>query len=134
MRNFFDLPREIATPGKVVRAFRTNFEITLRELQYITGISYTNLSAIEHDRIDIGVRRAVLIAAAFGILPESILFPEGFERPEHKEVERVRVRAKRLFEKKQRAASRNARREVAAGRGRSLDVTAKEMGLRSSRR
>jgi transcriptional regulator with XRE-family HTH domain len=100
MKNFFDLPQVKATPGQIVRAFRTNFGLTLKELEQITGVSYTNLSAIEHDRVDVGVRRAVLLAAAFGIRPEQILFPQGYVRPDHKDVERVRTRAKRLIEKK----------------------------------
>jgi len=104
VRNFFDLDQVRATPGQVVRAFRTNFGLTLKELEQITGVSYTNLSAIEHDRIDVGVRRAVLIAAAFGIEPQQILFPHGYERPEHDDAEKVRARAKRFLDKKRRAA------------------------------
>jgi len=104
MKNFFDLPQVKTTPGQIVRAFRSNFRLTLKELEQITGIRYTNLSAIEHDRIDVGVRRAVLLAAAFGIEPEQILFPHGYQRPEHKDVERVRTRAKQLIEKKRHAA------------------------------
>jgi transcriptional regulator with XRE-family HTH domain len=105
MKNFFDLPQVKATPGRIVRAFRTNFGLTLKELEQITGISYTNLSAIEHDRVDVGVRRAVLLAAAFGIEPQQILFPQGYVRPEHRDAQRVRTRAKRLIEKKRSVAA-----------------------------
>ena len=104
MKNFFDLEQVKATPGQVVRAFRTNFGLTLKELEEVTGVGYPNLSAIEHDRIDVGVRRAVLIAAAFGIEPQQILFPHGYVRPEHRAAELVRTRAKRLLEKKRRVA------------------------------
>jgi len=105
MRNFFELEQVKATPGQVVRAFRKNFGLTLKELEQVTGVSYTNLSAIEHDRIDVGVRRAVLLAAAFGIDPQQILFPQGYVRPDHRAAERVRIRAKRLIDKKRRAAA-----------------------------
>jgi transcriptional regulator with XRE-family HTH domain len=105
MRNFFDLDQVKATPGQVVRAFRKNFGLTLKELEHVTGVSYTNLSAIEHDRIDVGVRRAVLLAAAFGIDPQQILFPQGYLRPDHRDAERVRTRAKRLIDKKRRTAA-----------------------------
>ena len=105
MKSFFDLQQVKATPGQIVRAFRTNFGLTLKELEQITGVNYTNLSAIEHDRVDVGVRRAVLLAAAFGIEPEQILFPRGYMRLEHKAVERVRTRAKRLIEKKRNSLS-----------------------------
>jgi transcriptional regulator with XRE-family HTH domain len=105
VKNFFDLEQVKATPGQVVRAFRTNFDLTLKELEQITGVSYTNISAIEHDRVDVGVRRAVLLAAAFGIEPQQILFPQGYVRPDQADVERVRTRAKRVLEKKRRAAA-----------------------------
>ena len=105
MKNFFELEQVKATPGQVVRAFRKNFGLTLKELEQVTGVSYTNLSAIEHDRIDVGVRRAVLLAAAFGIDPQQILFPQGHVRPDHRDAQRVRARAKRLIDKKRRAAA-----------------------------
>ena len=105
MKSLFDLQHVKVTPGQVVRAFRTNFKLTLKELEQITGIGHPNLSAIEHDRIDVGVRRAALLAAAFGIEPQQILFPQGYVRPEHKDLERVRTRAKRLIEKKRRIAA-----------------------------
>lgn len=105
MKNFLELALVKATPGQVVRAFRKNFDLTLKELEQITGVSYTNLSAIENDRVDIGVRRAVLLAAAFGIEPQQLLFPRGYERPEYKDAEKVRVRAERVIEKKRHAAT-----------------------------
>lgn len=103
MKNFFDLKQVKATPGQVVRAFRTNFGLTLKELEQITSISQTNLSAVENDRVDIGVRRAVLLAAAFGIEPQQILFPYGYERPEQDDAEKVRARAEKVIEKKRQA-------------------------------
>ncbi len=104
MKSFWDLSLVNATPGQIVRAFRRNFGLTLKELEQVTGVSYTNLSAIENDRVDIGVRRAVLLAAAFGIEPQQLLFPAGYVRPEYQDAEKVRVRAKRLLEKKRHAA------------------------------
>ncbi len=102
MKNFFDLKQVKSTPGQVVHAFRTSFGLTLKELEQITGVSQTNLSAIENDRVDIGIRRSVLLAAAFGIEPQQILFPYGYERPEHQDVKKVRIRAEKVIEKKQR--------------------------------
>lgn len=99
-KNFFDLKQVNATPGQVVKAFRTNFNLTLKELENITGISESNLSAIERERLDIGVKRAVLLSAAFGIEPATLLFPPGYERPEYKSVERIRTRAARFIAKK----------------------------------
>jgi transcriptional regulator with XRE-family HTH domain len=100
MKAFSKVKKVVASPGQVVRAFRTSFGITLKELEEVTGISQTNLSAIENDRLDIGVRRTIRIAAAFGIDPEQILFPEGYRRDEDDEAERIRARAERLFQRK----------------------------------
>ncbi|MEK6772933.1 MAG: helix-turn-helix transcriptional regulator [Bdellovibrionota bacterium] len=63
-RNFFDLKFPKTTPGKVIRAFRKNFNITQQELAEVTGIAETNLSAIENDKVEIGVKRAVQVASA----------------------------------------------------------------------
>src|ERR1700753_4519534 len=105
MKSFFELPQVKATPGQVVRAFRTNFGLTWKELEKITGVSYPNLSAIEHGRVDVGVRRAVLLAAAFGIEPQQILFPHGYQSPAHQDAQRARTRAKRMLEKKRHIAA-----------------------------
>ena len=41
-----------------------------------SGVSPTNLSLLENDRVDIGKKRALQIAAAFGVHPATIMFPE----------------------------------------------------------
>lgn len=100
-KNFFDLKQVKTTSGEVVRAFRKNFQLTQQELAEITGLTDTNISAIENDRIDIGIKRSVLIAAAFGIDPSLILFPNGFESSFSKDVKTVRqASAKALAKKK----------------------------------
>ncbi len=85
-----------STAGSVIRAFRKNFKVTLKELGKLTGIPESNLSAIENDKVEIGVKRATLIGAALGISPESLLFPNGKSQYE-KEADRVRKAASRLF-------------------------------------
>ena len=99
-RNFFNLKQTKATPGGVIRSFRRNFRMTQRELAQVTGIAETNISSIENGRIEIGVRRAVLISAAFGIDPASILFPNGFEAFYVKDVKAVRSAAQKWMAKK----------------------------------
>ena len=37
------------TPGQVIKAKRTNYKITLDELEKVTGISKTNLSSYENE-------------------------------------------------------------------------------------
>ncbi len=106
MKNLRDLKvlQVESTPGRVVRAFRKNFGITLEELEKITGISQSNLSAIENDKIELGVRRAELLAAALGLEPSVILFPQNREGRLAKELKEIRTRAKRIIGKKMEAA------------------------------
>ncbi len=99
-RNFFDLKFPKTTPGKVIRAVRKNFNITQQELAEVTGIAETNLSAIENDKIEIGVKRAVLIAAALGIGPSGLLFPNGYETVYQKDVKAVQVASAKMMAKK----------------------------------
>jgi transcriptional regulator with XRE-family HTH domain len=102
MKNLLDL-KELQideTPGKVVRAFRKNFELTLSDIERLTGIPQSNLSAIENDKLDMGVRRAIRISAVFGINPSLILFPKGYEREDEREIKKIRKNAAALIEKK----------------------------------
>lgn len=106
MKNLLELKslKVQATPGKVIRAFRRNFNLTLADVSTLTGIPQSNLSAIENEHMDIGVKRATLIAAVFGISPSRILFPEGYERDDERQLEKIRKRAAALIEKKKVAA------------------------------
>ncbi len=88
------------TPGKTIRAFRRNFNLTLEDIAKLTGIPVSNLSAIEHDRIDLGLSRAVRIAAVFGIHPSLILFPEGYSRQSNQLISKIRKNAASLIERK----------------------------------
>ncbi len=64
------------TSGEVIRMLRDLKEWTQEELASRSGISATNLSALENDRVDIGKRRAEPLAHAFGVHPAIIMFPE----------------------------------------------------------
>ncbi len=87
------------TAGKIIRAFRTNFHVTQKEMSEVVGISETNLSAIENDRREIGVELATRLGAFLGIHPSLLLFPNGqeVEVNKHREIAR---KAKRLLDKK----------------------------------
>ena len=99
-RNFFDLKQIKSTPGGVIKAFRKNFQFTQHELAEVTGIAEANLSAIENDRVEIGVKRAVLIAAAFGIDPALILFPNGYEASYNKDIKTVQKASEKMMARK----------------------------------
>jgi transcriptional regulator with XRE-family HTH domain len=99
-KNFFSLKQISASPGAVIKAFRNNFNITQKELAAVTGIAETNLSSIENDKLEIGLKRAVLIAAAFGIDPALILFPDGYESSYGKDIKAVQQASAKLIAKK----------------------------------
>ena len=108
MKNLIELLENIkSTPGKVIRAHRRNFLITLKELACATGIAESNLSLIENDKIELGVKRATLIGAALGIEPGFILFPNDSEGLYDKEVRQVKARASKLFALKRRKFETN---------------------------
>ena len=49
---------------------------TQKEVAQRSGIRVTNLSSLENDKVDIGKRRAELLARAFDVHPAMIMFPE----------------------------------------------------------
>lgn len=75
----------ILTPAQVVRELRTKHGWTLNMLSEVTGIAVSNLSNIESARSRLGEERALLLAEAFGVKPEFILFPNGYAREDLKE-------------------------------------------------
>lgn len=77
MKSMNDFFIKETTAGKMIRSFRTNFQITQKELSEVIGISETNLSAIENDRRELGVALATRIGAFLGIHPSLLLFPNG---------------------------------------------------------
>ena len=76
--------RVILTPGQVVKELRIKKEWTQAILSNLTGIAVSNLSNIESGRSRLGEDRAILLAAAFGVKPEFLLFPNGFQREDLK--------------------------------------------------
>jgi transcriptional regulator with XRE-family HTH domain len=74
----FNLARQNVrvTTGEVIRILREKKEWTQEELARRSGISSTNLSMLENDRVDIGKKRAEQLARAFGVHPAIIMFPE----------------------------------------------------------
>ena len=69
-------PHAPLTSGEVIRMLRELKGWTQQELARRSGISITNLSLLENDRVNIGKRRGEQLAKAFGIHPAIIVFPE----------------------------------------------------------
>jgi transcriptional regulator with XRE-family HTH domain len=66
--------------GESVRIVRELQELSQSELARITGISQSTLSAIENDRVNLGVERAKVLARALQCHPAVLVFP-GWEVP-----------------------------------------------------
>jgi transcriptional regulator with XRE-family HTH domain len=61
--------------GESVRIMRELQELSQNELAAMTGIPQSTLSAIEHDRVKLGVERAKMLARALKCHPAVLVFP-----------------------------------------------------------
>lgn len=61
--------------GVAVRTVRELQELSQNELAEITGIPQSTISAIEHDRVKLGVDRAKVLARALRVHPSVLVFP-----------------------------------------------------------
>ena len=64
--------------GESVRIVRELQELSQNDLAKITGIPQSTLSAIENDRVNLGVERSKVIARALKCHPAVLVFP-GWE-------------------------------------------------------
>ncbi len=78
-------PHAKLSTGEVIRMLRDLKAWTQKDLARRSGISETNLSLLENDRVDIGKKRAEQLAKAFAVHPAIIMFPEY----EAQEIQRV---------------------------------------------
>ena len=98
-RNMMDVLNELvpgeATPGELLRAFRRREGFSLKDVEEITGIAQSNLSAIENGKIELTQHYAEIFAAALDIEPSILLYPEGkFEKD--KRLQEIEKKANRL--------------------------------------
>ena len=66
--------------GESVRIIRELQELSQNQLSQLTGIPQATISAIENDRVRLGVERAKLLARALKCHPGVLVFP-GWELP-----------------------------------------------------
>lgn len=64
------------SPGEMIRELRELKGWSQLDLAEETGISQTNLSAIETGRVEIGKQRAIILAEALSVHPASIMFSD----------------------------------------------------------
>ena len=69
-------PHAELSTGEVIRMLRELKKWTQDELARRSGISATNLSALENGKLEIGKKRAEQLAKAFNVHPAIIMFPE----------------------------------------------------------
>ena len=61
--------------GESVRIIRELQELSQNQLAALTGIPQSTLSAIERDRVNLGVERAKVLARALKVHPAVLVFP-----------------------------------------------------------
>lgn len=61
--------------GESVRIIRELQELTQNRLSEMTGIPQSTISAIENDRVNLGVERAKVLARALKCHPAVLVFP-----------------------------------------------------------
>ena len=84
------------TPNETVRTFRKGLGMTLKEVEEVTGIRESHLSAIENGKIEMTQHYAEVFAAAFGLHPTAFLYPRG-EFKKSKELDSIERRAKKYI-------------------------------------
>ncbi len=76
MKNYQEAKKTIdISVGESVRIIRELQELSQNELSSITGIPQSTLSAIEHNKINLGVERAKILARALKCHPAVLVFP-----------------------------------------------------------
>ena len=61
--------------GESVRIIRELQELSQNQLSKLTGIPQATISAIENDRVRLGVERAKILARALKVHPGVLVFP-----------------------------------------------------------
>ncbi len=76
MNDYHKARRRIeVTVGESVRIFRELQELSQNALSALTGIPQSTISAIERDRVNLGVDRAKVLARALKVHPAVLVFP-----------------------------------------------------------
>ncbi len=76
MKDFNPAKRHIeVTTGESVRILRELQELSQNDLAGLTGIPQSTISAIENDRVRLGVERAKVLARALKCHPAVLVFP-----------------------------------------------------------
>jgi transcriptional regulator with XRE-family HTH domain len=66
----------LITPGEMIRELRNLKGWSQLDLAFETGISQTNISAIENGRVKLGKERTIVLAEALSVHPAAIMFAD----------------------------------------------------------
>jgi transcriptional regulator with XRE-family HTH domain len=81
MKNFRPAKKTVeVSVGESVRIMRELQELSQNELSKLTGIPQATISAIENDRVNLGIERAKVLARALKCHLAVLVFP-GWEVP-----------------------------------------------------
>ena len=81
MKDYRPAKQRIAVSvGESVRILRDLQELSQNQLAQLAGISQATISAIENDRVRLGVERAKILATALKCHPGVLVFP-GWKLP-----------------------------------------------------
>lgn len=76
MKNYRKAKKTVAVSvGESVRIMRELQELSQNRLAELTGIPQSTISAIENDRIQLGIERAKVLATALRCHPAVLVFP-----------------------------------------------------------
>lgn len=75
------------TSGKALKIYRELQGLTQAQVSEITGLKQATLSALEHDRITLGLERAKVLARALKVHPSVLAFPDWRESYEAEGIE-----------------------------------------------
>ncbi|NND61346.1 MAG: helix-turn-helix transcriptional regulator [Gammaproteobacteria bacterium] len=76
MREYIKAKRRIeVSPGESIRIIREFQELSQNDLSDLTGIPQSTISAIENERVKLGVERAKVFARALKCHPAVLVFP-----------------------------------------------------------
>lgn len=91
-----ELGATVESSNETVRTLRKGLGMTLKEVELITGIRESHLSAIENSKIEMTQHYAEVFASAFGVHPTIFLYPNG-EFKKSKELESIAQKAKKYI-------------------------------------
>ncbi len=63
------------TPGESIKMLRELQDLSQNDLAELTGISQSNISALENDSTQLGRERALTLSKALHVHPAVLLFP-----------------------------------------------------------